>query len=167
MAAFVAGLAFSPVTGRLAPGRAGTRDRVREFVERDGRLMTMVSFVCIGAVLLSEAVERFEPLRAVVVARSPFVVRPLAVAAATVGTGTPARTRLALGGFGPRGLATALFSVFVLEEFGALGAGPDIPAIATPTVAASAAPHGVTAFAAAPPCGPSVDAAPRRAAAPR
>ena len=167
VAVFAAGLAFSLVTTRVAPGREAARDRAHEFVERDGLLMTMISFVYVGAVLLPDALARFEPAWGAAIALSLLVVRPLAVAAAMAGTGTSARTRMALGWFGPRGLATALFAVFVLEEFMALGAGPDILAIATLAVAASAVLHGATSFVAAPLCGPVVDAAPRAPPAPR
>lgn len=167
VAVFVAGLAFSLVTARLGRGGARTRGRARAFVERDGLLMTMLSFVYIGAVLLPDALARFEPAWGVAIALSLFVVRPLAVWSAMAGTGTATRTRLALGWFGPRGLATALFAVFVLEEFMAIGAGPDILAIATLAVAASAVLHGATSFVAAALCGPSVEAAPRPGAARR
>ena len=157
VAAFVAGLALSAVMGRLAPGRVEARERAREFVERDGQLLTMVSFLFIGAVLLPDAVDRFEPAWGLVVAGSLLVVRPLAVALAMTRSGADWRTRLALGWFGPRGLATALFAVFVLREFMTLGRGPDILAVATLTVAASAVLHGITSPAAALICGPGGD----------
>lgn len=152
---FVAGLVMSAVMARLVPGRAEARDRAHEFVETDGQLLTMVSFLFIGAVLLPDAVERFEPAWAWVVAGSLLVVRPVAVALALMRSGTRWRVRVALGWFGPRGLATALFAVFVLTEFMALGRGPDIVALATLTVAASAVLHGLTAPAGAFLCGPA------------
>ena len=157
VAVFAAGLAFSvtaSATARLrrsAPDAA--RDHARAFMERDGLLMTMISFAYIGAVLLPEAVERFRPAWAVGIALVLFVVRPAATVLAMAGTGTTLRTRLVLGWFGPRGLATALFAVFVLSEFMALNRGPDIVAFATLTVAVSALLHGTTAFAASAFCG--------------
>ena len=150
---FVAGFAMSAVMARLMPGRSEARDRAHDFVERDGQLLTMISFLFVGAVLLPDAVARFEPAWGVVVAASLLVVRPLAVSIAMIGSGAPWRTRLAMGWFGPRGLATALFAVFVLREFMALGQGRDILAIATLTVATSAVLHGLTAPAAALLCG--------------
>ena len=153
VAVFAAGLAFS-ATARLrrsAPDAA--RDHARAFMERDGLLMTMISFAYIGAILLPEAVERFSPAWGVGIALVLFVVRPAATVLAMAGTGTTLRTRLVLGWFGPRGLGTALFAVFVLSEFMALNRGPDIVAFATLTVAVSAILHGTTAFAASAFCG--------------
>lgn len=160
--AFVAGLAFSAAMARLVPGRPEARDRAAAFVERDGQLLTMVAFLFIGAVMLPDAVARFEPAWGVVVALSLLVVRPVAVWIALLGSSADWRTRLAMGWFGPRGLATALFAVFVLREFMALGQGRDILAIATLTVATSAVLHGLTAPAAALLCGPGA-AEPARA----
>lgn len=151
---FVAGLVMSAVMAWLLPGRSEARERAHDFVERDGQLMTMISFLFIGAALLPDAVARFEPAWAVVVATSLLVVRPAAVAIAMTGSGASWRMRLAMGWFGPRGLATALFAVFVLREFMALGRGGDILAISTLAVAASAVLHGLTAPAAALLCGP-------------
>jgi NhaP-type Na+/H+ or K+/H+ antiporter len=159
---FVAGLTLSAAMARLVPDRPEARDRVHDFVERDGQLLTMVAFLFIGAAMLPDAVARFEPAWGLVVAASLLVVRPVAVWIALAGSGADWRIRLAMGWFGPRGLATALFAVFVLREFMALGQGQDILAIATLAVAASAVLHGLTAPAAALLCGPG--AAPSSAA---
>ena len=145
---FAAGLALPAAAGLRPGGRAGPADHAHEFMERDGLLMTMVSFAYIGAVLLPEGLERFEPIWALGIALRLFAVRPTATVLAMAGTGATMRTRLVLGWFGPRGLATALFATFALTEFMALNRGPDIVAFATLTVAVSALLHGTTAFAA-------------------
>lgn len=147
VAVFVAGLSFCVATGRLTGEREAVRTRVSGFVAAEGALLTIVSFVYVGAALLPDALDRLQPSWVVGIAASLLLVRPAAVALAMLGTDADRRTRLTLGWFGPRGLATALFAVFALESFMALGHGPDILAIATLTVTASAVLHGVTALA--------------------
>jgi NhaP-type Na+/H+ or K+/H+ antiporter len=50
------------------------------------------------------------------------VIRMLPVLLATMGSGTLVETRLFIGWFGPRGLASILFGLIVLEEVHGPGA---------------------------------------------
>lgn len=83
------------------------------------------------------------------VALSLFVIRPLAVYMAMIGTKTSPRARLFLGWFGPRGLATALFTLVILGEFGGQLEDDTILAVAMVAFAASTLLHGVSAHFAA------------------
>ena len=47
---------------------------------------------------------------------SLFVVRPLAIWISLIGTDAAPITRLFFGWFGPRGLATALFALLIVEQ---------------------------------------------------
>jgi NhaP-type Na+/H+ or K+/H+ antiporter len=75
---------------------------------------------------------------------SLFVVRPAAIWLALVGTDASATTRLFFGWFGPRGLATALFALFVLPQIDMEYAEPVLH-VAVNAVWISALLHGITA----------------------
>lgn len=142
IAVFIAGLAFGRTAGEHA-------EFAKEFIETDGQLLAMLSFLFIGAVLLPEALHHFSLMFFVLVLLSLLVARPLAISLCLLGTKTPAKTTLFLGWFGPRGLATALFAVFALGEFEQLQNGPVILSVCILAVITSAVLHGFTAHYAA------------------
>jgi hypothetical protein len=72
------------------------------------------------------------------------VVRIVPVVLSLTGSGTLFETRLFLGWFGPRGLATILFALIVVEELDS-DAGQTIFTVATWTVLVSVFAHGLTA----------------------
>ncbi len=156
VAVFVAGIAY----GTMARGRA--REHAGgslAFVETNGVLMTLLAFVYIGAVLLPDALDALTPLLVGGVFASLFIVRPLAIGLSLAGSGATWRTRLVMGWFGPRGLATALFALFALTQFSMISHREDILAITTLTVAVSAVLHGLSSFAAPWLCGPAKEGA--------
>ncbi len=138
IAMFAAGLAFGRYAGEHA-------EFAKEFIETDGQILTIFSFLFIGAILLPEAIEYINPLFIGIVLFSLFIARPVAIWLSLLGTQTVASTKLFLGWFGPRGLATALFAIFVLSEFDELQKGPQILAICLIAVMFSAALHGISA----------------------
>lgn len=73
------------------------------------------------------------------------VVRMLPVALALAGTGLHPASVAFLGWFGPRGLASILFALLVVEE-GRLGAGDSIEGVVVLTVLLSTLLHGATAW---------------------
>lgn len=138
IAAFVAGLMF----GEVLRGRGNF---VFEFIETEGQLLSVFAFFAIGALLLPVGFAHVTPALAVFVGLSLFVLRPAAIWLSLAGTGTPARERIFYGWFGPRGLATALFALLVLESFENLQMRDGILATAALAVTASALLHGATA----------------------
>jgi NhaP-type Na+/H+ or K+/H+ antiporter len=74
------------------------------------------------------------------------VIRMLPVALSLTGTGARWPTRVFVGWFGPRGLATVVFALTVVEDFDVPG-GSRIVAVATVTVVLSILAHGLTASA--------------------
>ena len=148
VAIFVAGIGFGAMArGTVDAAGDGTQGALG-FVETNGALMTLLAFVYIGAVLLPDAIAAATPMLLGGVLASLLVVRPLAIWLSLLGTGASLRTRLVLGWFGPRGLATALFAVFALTQFSMIGHREEILAITTLAVAVSAVLHGLSAFAA-------------------
>jgi NhaP-type Na+/H+ or K+/H+ antiporter len=73
------------------------------------------------------------------------VVRMLPVALSLLGTGLRPASIAFLGWFGPRGLASILFVLLVIEE-SELDSGPLLLSIVSLTVVASTFLHGVTAY---------------------
>ena len=137
IAAFVAGLAFGRVARRQCSG-------VQDFSEDEGELLSAVTFLIFGAVVVGPALDQLSWRVAAYVVCSLTVVRMVPVLLALLGSGTRWRTRLFLGWFGPRGLASILFAVLVADGTDS-AAGETIFTIAAWTVLVSVFAHGITA----------------------
>ena len=137
ISAFVAGLTF----GNCVKGRCKF---LFEFTESEGQLFMWAAFFMVGLVLVPEALENLTwPIFGLIML-SLFVVRPLAIWLSLIGTGTATSTKLFLGWFGPRGLATALFALLILPQIGA-EYDDEILTIAINAVWISAILHGASA----------------------
>lgn len=137
VAVFCGGIAFGARAGSAAHAS-------REFLETDGLLLTMLSFIYIGAIIVPEGLASITLPIVIIVVLSVFVVRPLAIVLAMVGTKADFKTRLFLGWFGPRGLATALFALFVIFEFRLLSGTETILSVTALAVALSTVLHGIS-----------------------
>lgn len=137
IAAFTAGLVFGAVA----------RDQcahVQDFAQDEGELLTAITFVVFGAVLVGERLGDLTwPIACYVVA-SLVLVRLSAVLIALVRSGAQWETRAFIGWFGPRGLASILFGLLVLEEL-AGQEGEAIVVVVVWTVLVSVFAHGATA----------------------
>lgn len=141
IAAFVAGLMF----GDLVEKRCTF---IFEFTESEGQGLSWAAFLLIGMVLVPESIQHLDATTLGLILASLFIARPLAIWLSLLGTDSPPLTRLFFGWFGPRGLATALFALMVVDRIG--GAyGEAILHIAVNTVWISALLHGVSAAPAA------------------
>jgi NhaP-type Na+/H+ or K+/H+ antiporter len=109
IAAFVAGAVF-----RLASGH--DPHEVNRLTEELGNLLDGVTFVLFGGLLLGPALADLSWSIVLYAVLSLTVVRLVPVAIAMVGTGARRPTIAFLGWFGPRGLASIVFAVIVLEE---------------------------------------------------
>ena len=139
IAAFTAGLAFGAVA------REGCRD-VQDFTEDEGELLSAITFLIFGAVLVGPELGALTwPIAAYVVG-SLTVVRMVPVLVALIGSGTLLETRLFLGWFGPRGLASILFALLVATELDSPESST-IFTVAAWTVLVSVFAHGLTAHA--------------------
>jgi NhaP-type Na+/H+ or K+/H+ antiporter len=134
--AFVAGLAF----GAAAREHCG---RAYEFAEDEGQLLALLTFLFFGAALAGPALSELTWRIAVYAGLSLTLVRMVPVAIGLLGSGLHPRTVAYLGWFGPRGLASILFGLFILEE-AELPAGDDLFLVVTWTVLASVVLHGAT-----------------------
>jgi NhaP-type Na+/H+ or K+/H+ antiporter len=116
---------------------------VNEFAENLGTMMTMVSFLVFGAVLLAPSLRNLSWEIGLYAALSLSVVRMIPVALALVGAKLQPATVLYLGWFGPRGLASIIFAGIVATE-AVLPGGPLITTVVMITVGTSVYAHGAT-----------------------
>ncbi len=137
IAAFAAGLGFGAIV-------RGQCKFVYEFTESEGQLLAWSAFFLLGAVLVPDAIQDLTWPSVLFILGSLFVVRPLAIWLSLAGTDADPRTRLFFGWFGPRGLATALFALLVVEHLGPAEA-ETLLHLAVNAVWISALLHGVTA----------------------
>lgn len=115
-----------------------------EFMETEGQLLMLITFLVFGAALLPEGLEHINPTMLLYAVLSLTVIRMIPIAIALLGAGLRLPTHLFLGWFGPRGLASILFVLLILEESEVLH-HDELLSITVITVALSALLHGVTA----------------------
>ena len=115
-----------------------------EFMEAEGELLVLITFLVFGAVLLPEAFQHLSGTTVLYAVLSLTVIRVIPMGLSLIGTGIRLPTYLFLGWFGPRGLASILFALLILEEAN-LVRGSELLSITVITVALSVLMHGVTA----------------------
>ncbi|HEX5642620.1 MAG TPA: cation:proton antiporter [Thermoleophilia bacterium] len=135
IAAFVGGMVFGAVSG--APGSAVTL-----FTEETGSLLAAVTWMGFGAIALGLVAPNVTWQVVVYAALSLTLVRMVPVALALLGTGARRPTMTFIGWFGPRGLASVVFALLVLER--GVPEGETLLATVVVTVALSVLLHGLT-----------------------
>jgi NhaP-type Na+/H+ or K+/H+ antiporter len=137
ISAFVGGLVFGNCLRHPC-------DYLFEFMESEGQLLMLVTFLVFGAALLPEGIQHIDAMFVVYGVLSLTLIRMIPIALSLIGSGIRLPTYLFLGWFGPRGLASILFVLLILEE-------ADVPhqaelfAITVITVALSVLFHGISA----------------------
>lgn len=135
IAAFVAGLAFGAIGGRADE---------TYMLEELGGLANAATFIVFGAAIVGPVLSNATWTEALYAVLSLTVVRMVPVAISFIGTHAQLPTVLFTGWFGPRGLASIVFTVIVLDE-------SDLPHVSTMTavvvltILMSVYAHGVTA----------------------
>ena len=109
IAAFVGGMVFRAALKR-------DPEDLNELSEEVGGVLNGVTFVLFGAILLGPALGELTWELVLYAVLSLTVVRMLPVAMAMLGSRARAPTVGFLGWFGPRGLASIVFAVIVIEE---------------------------------------------------
>lgn len=137
VAAFVGGAVFGNTY-------RASQHFISEFMEGAGQMMTMSAFLVFGALLLPEGLAQLS-LSAVAIAGFMLTVgRVLPIYVSLLGSGASHRDKLFLGWFGPRGLASVLFTLVVLDGYD-LAISDTLLACVTITVTVSVVLHGLTA----------------------
>jgi NhaP-type Na+/H+ or K+/H+ antiporter len=118
-----------------------------EFTENMATFMSMVVWTVFGAVLVTEALHHISNWRPLVYAiLSLTVVRMVPVALTMRGTRLRTDTIALMGWFGPRGLASVVFSLLALVQFEEAGRSVDtlVPVVVW-TILLSVIAHGLSA----------------------
>jgi NhaP-type Na+/H+ or K+/H+ antiporter len=117
---------------------------VSYLIDEAGALLAAVTFIVFGAVLLVPAVESAAWEAVLYALLSLTLIRMVPVGLAMIGTGARRPTIAFLGWFGPRGLASIVFALLLVEE-GGLPNDEIILVVTFVTVGVSVFAHGVSA----------------------
>ncbi|WP_431970784.1 cation:proton antiporter [Nocardia sp. bgisy134] len=137
IAAFVGGLLFGTLRGDVG-------GPVTDLVDQSGEFLDAVTFLVFGAAILGPVLDQLTWRLALYAVLSLTVVRMLPVALSLLGTGARRQTTLFVGWFGPRGLATIVFGVLLIQEADLLNEQTLLLAAVT-TIGVSVYAHGLTA----------------------
>ncbi len=109
ISAFVGGLAFGNTLGKKCKF-------LFEFAESEGQLLILSTFMVFGAVMVPIALDNLDASMMIFAILALTVLRMLPVAISLLSKGVSAVTSAYLGWFGPRGLASILFALLIIEE---------------------------------------------------
>lgn len=137
IAAFVGGLT-------LGNTLKADKDFIVEFMESEGQILTMLTFIMFGAVLMPVGLEHADWKTLTLAVAFLSVVRILPIWLSLLGTSLPPLQKLCLGWFGPRGLASILFALLIDEKFNIPGF-EEVLACVVLTVLLSIILHGMSA----------------------
>jgi NhaP-type Na+/H+ or K+/H+ antiporter len=139
VAAFVGGLLFG----------YATRERLHvatEFTETSGTLLSLFVWAVFGANLVLPLFQPFRSLELLYALLSLAVIRMIPVAISLIGTHLRGDTVLMMGWFGPRGLASVVFTLIAYESFHKAARTFDtLAAVAAWTILLSVLLHGISA----------------------
>ena len=138
IAAFVAGLLF----GRVVKQRA---HHIVEFTEAAGTLLSLLVWTTFGS-FVPQIIREFEPRALLFGLFALTLMRMPAVWLALRGSDLRRDTVALMGWFGPRGLASVVFTLIAVEEYERLGLRPTVlVAAAGWTILLSVVLHGISA----------------------
>jgi NhaP-type Na+/H+ or K+/H+ antiporter len=120
------------------------REFIIEFMESEGQILTILTFVMFGAILLPMGLQHAGWGTALLALLFITVVRMLPIWISLAGTGLRPLEKLSLGWFGPRGLASILFVLLIDEQY-AIPGFDEILACVVLTVLFSILLHGASA----------------------
>src|SRR5215204_4473464 len=136
IAAFVGGLVVGPTVERVG-------ERVIRFTEAEGQLLNLSAFFIFGVLVLG-AIQPLSWEVALYALLSLTLIRMLPVALSLYGTHLRGVSVLFAGWFGPRGLASIVLGLIVVEEAPLLPGRDEVELVVALTVLLSVLLHGVT-----------------------
>jgi len=135
IAAFVCGIAMAATERDVPEGFV-------EFAENASAILQVLTFFIFGALIITTGFHHSVPPLVVFVLFALLIARPAAVMLSFIRTGIPRSEKAFMAWFGPKGVASMLFALFVLKSN--VGQGNLIFDIASITIIASIAAHGLT-----------------------
>lgn len=136
--AFSAGVAYRRVLGASVARRSAL------LADEIGGLLSAVTFFVFGASLIGQGLVNLDLATIAYAILSLTLVRMLPVALSLIGSHSARQTVAFAGWFGPRGLASIVFLLVIVEEADLAGA-PVIVEVGTMTVLLSVLAHGLSA----------------------
>ncbi len=115
-----------------------------EFMETEGQLLMLITFLVFGAAMLPVGLQHLNATTLIYAILSLTIIRMIPIVISLLGAGLRLPTKLFLGWFGPRGLASILFVLLILEE-AEIAHHNELLSITIVTVALSALMHGLSA----------------------
>jgi sodium/hydrogen antiporter len=137
IAAFIAGAVFGALVSRES-------EEASRLSEEIGDVLGGVTFLIFGAVLLGPTLKHLSWQLVLYAVLSLTLVRMLPVAISMIGSGAKTQTLSFLGWVGPRGLASIVFAVIVVEEAHLAGTQTILRATYL-TIGLSVMAHGISA----------------------
>jgi NhaP-type Na+/H+ or K+/H+ antiporter len=135
IAAFVCGIA-------MAASERDVPDGFVEFAENASAIFQVITFFVFGALIVATGFDHSIPPLVLFVAFALLVARPVAVLLSFLRTGIDRPQKLFMAWFGPKGVASMLFALFVLKS--QVGEGELIFDVAAIAIIASIVAHGLT-----------------------
>ena len=136
IAAFTGGLLFGHLASRHTHKLVLTTESLAE-------LLAMLTWILFGAAVVGQVLGLFSINMMVYALISLTLIRMIPIYLSFIGTSVPARHRWFMGWFGPRGLASIVFTIIVLDA--ELPGGRFIALTVACTVILSLVLHGITA----------------------
>lgn len=137
IAAFLCGLTYGNLKVEYA-------HFLHKFTETESQILSYLTFFLFGLAILPHALEHATLETCLYALTSLTIVRMLPVALSQIGRGFHWQSLLFLGWFGPRGLASLLFALLVLEDL-AVPIAQDVQTIVSITIIFSIILHGLSA----------------------
>lgn len=109
IAAFVAGIAMGRTEHQIP-------DAFTDFSENLGSIFQVMTFFVFGALIVATSFDGSIVALAAFIAFALLVARPAAVVASFAGLGIPGPQRSFIAWFGPKGVASMLFALYVLDS---------------------------------------------------
>jgi sodium/hydrogen antiporter len=113
-----------------------------EFAENASAILQVITFFVFGALIVATGFHHEIPPLVAFVAFALLIARPVAVMLSFLRTGLPRPQKLFMAWFGPKGVASMLFALFVLKS--QVGNGELIFDVAAIAIIASIVAHGLT-----------------------
>lgn len=135
IAAFVCGIAMGAAEREVPDGFV-------EFAENSSAIFQVLTFFVFGALIVATGFDHSIPPLVVFVAFALLIARPVAVQLSFVRTGIPRAEKAFMAWFGPKGVASMLFALFVLKS--KVGEGELIFDVAAIAIISSIVAHGLT-----------------------
>ena len=139
IAAFVAGLL-------MRPGYKRVQERIKEFSEAEGQLLSLLVFFFFSLIFVTDALPDVTVKSLIYAPFALTLMRIIPVLISLTGSGLPLRARLFLSWFGPRGIASIIYLLLVVEQTGmASPAVRELFATTVLTILLSIFIHGISA----------------------